>query len=198
MTPQTPAPTNQPHVSRLVACDKFLLDRWTFDSPRKLPLEDACRLLIVLKGSVSIPGDVSSRPLGKGDTVFLPAVLDEIELLPQSPTVMLCARIVSKWGMGNGEGRETRSFPPACKSFRIPHSAFPIISFIRLAGLKPALQAGRCCQQGRNQISREGSSVRRSDSPFALPGSFHRCPPPLSDRQPRSVRVRRALNILLR
>jgi mannose-6-phosphate isomerase len=93
VTPQTPAPTNQPYVSRLVACDKFVLDRWTFDSSRKLPLEDACRLLIVLEGSVSIPGDMSSRPLGKGDTVFLPAVLGEIELRPHSPTVMLCAQI---------------------------------------------------------------------------------------------------------
>jgi mannose-6-phosphate isomerase len=93
VAPQTPVPTDQPHVSRLVTCDKFLLDRWSFDSPRELRLDDACRLLIVLEGSVSIPGDTSGHPLGKGDTVFLPAALGAIELRPQSPTVMLCAQL---------------------------------------------------------------------------------------------------------
>ena len=91
--PQQPAATDQPHVSRLVTCDKFLLDRWTFDSPQELSLDDACRLLIVLEGNVFVPGDMGDGLLGKGDTVFLPAKLDRIEVRPQGPAVMLVAQI---------------------------------------------------------------------------------------------------------
>jgi mannose-6-phosphate isomerase len=91
VNPQQPVATDQPHVSRLVACDKFVLDRWTFDNPRELNLENACRLLIVLEGAVRIAGGASDVLLSKGGTVFLPAALDRIELRPQGPTVMLSA-----------------------------------------------------------------------------------------------------------
>ncbi len=164
VTPQTPAPTDQPHVSRLVACDKFVLDRWNFDRPRELRLDNACRLLIVLEGSVFISGDMSDELLGTGDTVFLPAILDEIELRPTGPAVLLCAKSPEKWGMGNGEwgmgngewgmgngewgmgngewgmeARESRLSGDAC--YVIPH----LFRFLHWT-LKPALQAGRCCQ----------------------------------------------------
>jgi mannose-6-phosphate isomerase len=91
--PQTPQTTGQPHVTRLVTCEKFVLDRWSFDSPQELNLDDACRLLIIIEGSLTVPSDMSDHSAVKGDTFFLPAALGTIELRPARPTIMLCARI---------------------------------------------------------------------------------------------------------
>jgi mannose-6-phosphate isomerase len=93
VAPQKPIPTGEPGISRLVTCDKFLLDRWTFDSPRKLALENSCRLLVVLEGGFSIPGDPTGHSFGKGDTVFLPSALGQVELHPQQRTILLSGQL---------------------------------------------------------------------------------------------------------
>ena len=55
--PQRPQPTDRPQVSRLVECDKFIWDRWDFDSPLPAGGDDRCHILTVLDGAVRIAGD---------------------------------------------------------------------------------------------------------------------------------------------
>ena len=83
-----PRPTSEPHVVRLAECDKFVLERWEFDSPQSLPGDNRCRILAVLSGSVMLAGDPAG-PLGKGDTALVPASVGLVEMTPQGRTVLL-------------------------------------------------------------------------------------------------------------
>ena len=55
--PQQPQPTDRPWVSRLVACDKFMLDRWDFDRPQAIGGDGRCHIVCVLEGAVDLEGD---------------------------------------------------------------------------------------------------------------------------------------------
>lgn len=83
---QQPRPTDQPGRTRLVACDKFVLDRCEADSELAATIEiggdDRFHLLAVLEGSCHIEGDPSGEPLPKGGTILLPASLGRVALKP--------------------------------------------------------------------------------------------------------------------
>lgn len=90
--PQQPQPTEQPHVSRLVKCDEFVLDRWRFDRPQTAGGDGRCHFIAILSGEVVIAGEPGGQPLGKGSTVLLPAALGEVLLTPtQGQAVLLDA-----------------------------------------------------------------------------------------------------------
>ena len=89
--PQRPQETSRPQVSRLVDCDKFILDRWTFDSPLPAGGDDRCHILTVLQGAVQIAGDPADSPLPRGGTALLPASSGQVMLSPQGRTVLLDA-----------------------------------------------------------------------------------------------------------
>lgn len=91
--PQAPQATNRPYVSRLVDCDKFVLDRWSFNTPQVIAGDDRLHLIAVLAGQVRVPGDAASPPLGIGGTILLPAVLGAVELEPLGDAVLLEARL---------------------------------------------------------------------------------------------------------
>jgi mannose-6-phosphate isomerase len=91
IVPQRPRPTDRPQVSRLVECDKFLWDRWDFDSPLPAGGDDRCHILTVLQGAVQIAGDPTTSPLSRGTTALLPASLGQVMLSPQGRTVLLDA-----------------------------------------------------------------------------------------------------------
>ena len=86
---QTARPTDRPHVERLVACDKFVLDRWQFDTCQPLATDDRCHLVTVLQGSVLVERDASSQAVARGATVLIPAASKHVALRPQRPTVLL-------------------------------------------------------------------------------------------------------------
>ena len=88
---QVPQPTDNPHVERLVDCDKFVLDRWRFDSAQQMPGDDRFHILSVVSGSVDVSGDPAEQPLRRGDTMLLPADRGEITLRPNEETVILDA-----------------------------------------------------------------------------------------------------------
>jgi len=88
---QAPLTTTQSHVSRLVACDKFILDRWEFDVPHEAGDRTRCHILAVLSGSVRVAGDATARPLGAGDTLLLPASVGPVLFAPEGPVVLLDA-----------------------------------------------------------------------------------------------------------
>ena len=89
--PQRPQPTDRPQVSRLVECDKFVLDRWQFDSPLSAGGDDRCHVIVVLKGAVRIEGDPANAVLPRGGTALLPAELGSVQLSPHGRTVLLDA-----------------------------------------------------------------------------------------------------------
>ena len=87
--PVQPRQTNDPDVSRLVECDKFVLDRWTFNEPKPLADDGGCHLVAVLSGSVAVESDPSERPLAKGHTMLVPASSGQLTLTPCEPTILL-------------------------------------------------------------------------------------------------------------
>ncbi|MCH8046861.1 MAG: class I mannose-6-phosphate isomerase [Planctomycetes bacterium] len=86
---QSPQPTDQPHVERLIACDKFVWDRWTINRPQIIGGDDRCHVLAVIEGEVTIDGDPSRQPIKKGQVVLLPAEMGPTELRANVPAVML-------------------------------------------------------------------------------------------------------------
>jgi mannose-6-phosphate isomerase len=86
---QQPQSTEQPHIKRLVSCDKFVLDRWQFDRPEVIGGDERVHVLAVLGGAVEVAGDPSNQPLETGQTMLLPAGLGRYELKPIQPTTLL-------------------------------------------------------------------------------------------------------------
>ena len=88
---QQPQSTQRPHVERLVECDKFLLDRWTFSDSQSAGGDDRCHILMVLDGAVEVTGDPAGGPLTRGGVVLLPAQLGPVTLHAERPSVILDA-----------------------------------------------------------------------------------------------------------
>jgi mannose-6-phosphate isomerase len=93
VNPQQPQPTAQPWVSRLVECDKFVLDRWEFASPQPIGDDDRCHIVCVLEGNVAMEGDRLGTPLRHGETALLPAALGAVRLTPHGRAVLLDAHL---------------------------------------------------------------------------------------------------------
>lgn len=87
--PLQPQPTDHPWCTCLVACEKFIMDRWDFDRPQATGGDDRFHIVCVLQGAVRIEGDPQIAPLSKGGTALLPASLGRVRLVPQQPTVLL-------------------------------------------------------------------------------------------------------------
>ncbi len=89
--PQEVRSTDRPGVGRLVQCDKFVLDRWQFDSPQAVGGDGRCHVLTVIEGAVTVAADQCPEVLASGSTVFLPAAIGETLLTPQGSAVLLDA-----------------------------------------------------------------------------------------------------------
>jgi mannose-6-phosphate isomerase len=85
--PQGAESTSQSHVERLVACDKFVLDRWRLSGRKSLGGDGRFHIVSVLEGDVAVRAcelaegaDWGHRILTRGQTVLLPAALKAVEL----------------------------------------------------------------------------------------------------------------------
>jgi len=104
--PTPPQRTERPFVERLVACDKFVLDRWKLSEMHKLGGDRRFHILSVLEGEMLLSGSApqveSGRRLGastsdevsllsliRGQTVLVPACLGEITVAARDAAVML-------------------------------------------------------------------------------------------------------------
>jgi mannose-6-phosphate isomerase len=87
--PQTPQPTDQPHIERLVSCDKFVLDRWQIASPQSLAADDRFHLMVVLAGEVRLENDPVAAPVRAGEIALLPASCQGRKLQAATGTVLL-------------------------------------------------------------------------------------------------------------
>lgn len=88
---QVPRATEQLGVERLVACDKFVLDRHQFAGARALGGDGRCHLLAVLKGKLTLTGDPLHEPLERGSVALLPAELGPVTATVSSDVVLLDA-----------------------------------------------------------------------------------------------------------
>jgi len=87
--PVRPQPTNRPQVQRLVECNKFVLDRWQFDSRQKLGGDEQFHIMAVLSGEVRIVFGREDITLGTGGTTLLPAICGQVEFEPAGSTTLL-------------------------------------------------------------------------------------------------------------
>ena len=85
---RTPAPDRR-GASRLVACDKFVLDRFAFDAPLEIGGDGRFHIVIVLEGSLTVEGDPAPAPMSRGGTAMVPASLGPVKLTSQKPVIVL-------------------------------------------------------------------------------------------------------------
>lgn len=91
VSPQKPVPTDRPEVTRLVDCDRFVLDRWDLQTPQSIGGDYRCHIIIVVQGNLRIEGDPCLAPVQRGSTALLPANLGTVELRPHGRAVLLDA-----------------------------------------------------------------------------------------------------------
>lgn len=89
VSPQKPMPAVEPHCERLVACDKFILDRWQLLTPQRLLPDDRFHILAAIEGDLSVASGSESYELSRGGTLLIPACCRDIELVPQGRAVLL-------------------------------------------------------------------------------------------------------------
>ncbi|WP_425618745.1 type I phosphomannose isomerase catalytic subunit [Anatilimnocola sp. NA78] len=93
---QPQKPKNTPHsdgtaqIEELVACEKFVLERWQIHAPSKIGGDDRCYLICVLEGEISISHDPCQKPLARGQSSLIPASSPAL-LSPQSKATVLVA-----------------------------------------------------------------------------------------------------------
>ena len=87
VAPQNPHPIATGR-ERLVACDKFTLDRCTISSPTTIGGDGRCHLLAIIDGAVEVVGEPATK-LACGTTALLPAAAGLRELQPQGRAVVL-------------------------------------------------------------------------------------------------------------
>ncbi|MBS0210854.1 MAG: class I mannose-6-phosphate isomerase [Planctomycetes bacterium] len=93
VNPIRPEPTERPQIEQLVACDKFVLERWQLHEPLTTPADNECRVLLVVAGQVDVAGDPSGEPLLMGQTMLLPASLGAVQIRPRGTATILCGRL---------------------------------------------------------------------------------------------------------
>jgi mannose-6-phosphate isomerase len=92
VAPQTPQATDRPHAQRLVACDKFVLDRWEMsreDAPQTLGGDDRFHIISVLEGEARLALSGSSALLQIGETTLLPAAAGAAQVTTSSGARLL-------------------------------------------------------------------------------------------------------------
>ncbi len=85
IVPQVPQATEHSHVERLVACDKFVLDRWRISEQKMLGRDDRFHLVVLLSGSIRI----GEEQLAAGETILIPATGEALPIHPQDSCVLL-------------------------------------------------------------------------------------------------------------
>lgn len=88
VAPQSPQATDRPYVSRLAACDKFVLDRWSLSGQATIGGDDRFHIVSVLEGSLRLPG-VPGDALRSGQTALIPAACSALPIETTSPATLL-------------------------------------------------------------------------------------------------------------
>jgi mannose-6-phosphate isomerase len=89
VNPVRPAPTNSSGAERLVACDKFVLERHKLDGSNKLPDDDRFHLLAVVEGRIEINSGGDTYGLRRGETILIPACASGATISARSSATIL-------------------------------------------------------------------------------------------------------------
>jgi mannose-6-phosphate isomerase len=89
VSPIMPQCADQPHVERLVACDKFVLDRRQIAAPQHLNLDDRFHIVTSVAGEVNVSAGAEKAQLRRGDSLLLPACLRTVQFVSQGRAVLL-------------------------------------------------------------------------------------------------------------
>lgn len=84
-----PADHGPARGERLVNCDKFIIDRWQTSSNLTVGGDGRFHILIVISGSLRLETDPCERPLGRYETVLIPAHSPAVAITPISPVTLL-------------------------------------------------------------------------------------------------------------
>jgi mannose-6-phosphate isomerase len=87
--PVAPQATTPPYVERLVACGKFVLDRWKIDTPQTFENDDRFHIMTAIDGNVTLRTPDSQHELRRGDTRLIPAGCRRCDIVPQGRAVVL-------------------------------------------------------------------------------------------------------------
>ncbi len=86
---QTPQATAHPACQQLVACEKFVLNRWDIAAEITLATQNQFQLLAVVEGQVVLSDDASGQPLTRGQTTLVPAACPSLRVRPTGPATFL-------------------------------------------------------------------------------------------------------------
>jgi len=89
VNPQIPVATEIGHVEQLLACDKFVLDRWRIAGTRTLTVDDRFHIVSTISGSVELSTTSHTIDLKVGNTALLPAAIGTVELRADSSATFL-------------------------------------------------------------------------------------------------------------
>ena len=89
VSPCRPQATDRPYVERLVACEKFVLDRWRINERQVFPADDRFHIVSVVSGKVGIHSPDSEVSLAAGQTVLVPASCHDVLLAPNASCELL-------------------------------------------------------------------------------------------------------------
>ena len=78
-------------ATRLVSCDKFVMDRWRLTEPLEFSCDGRCHIISVLEGELTIEGDPTGEPVSFAQTALLPADLESVRLIPDGEVTLLDA-----------------------------------------------------------------------------------------------------------
>ncbi|MCA9145488.1 MAG: class I mannose-6-phosphate isomerase [Planctomycetaceae bacterium] len=86
---QTPTRTDRDHVTRLVKCDKFTLDRWQLDGEAPFGGDNRFHIVALLQGELQLTTRSSEHLVRKGQTILLPAAAGECRFAASSTVELL-------------------------------------------------------------------------------------------------------------
>jgi len=89
VAPQQPQPTDNSDCERLVACDKFVLDRWICDQPIIGGGDQRFHILAMVAGQAAVTADGHEKSLPRGSTMLVPACCHEYSVQPQGRAILL-------------------------------------------------------------------------------------------------------------
>jgi mannose-6-phosphate isomerase len=77
-------PADSTGVTRLMQCEKFVIDKLDFNSTMAVGGDERCHIIIVLDGTVTVENDPAKKPLIRGETILLPASIGLIRFTPKN------------------------------------------------------------------------------------------------------------------
>lgn len=89
VAPQRGTRPGEPWIERLVACEKFVLDRCEIEGLRTFGGDDRFHLVVVLSGAARVEGDWGEVGLVRGQTILLPAACGAVPFTASPRAVLL-------------------------------------------------------------------------------------------------------------